>query len=165
MQVWPTFGATKKKGMASKLSSITLPKMQQTRSGKTPQLSVCVHSLLWFLSKEETRQWVRSNALSFLQAVLPEEPGLLHRGGDGGGDWQRMRGDWRRAYEDAMCKRITGLRDVKTQRKMWQRESESRSGEKTEVLGVGKGGQGVSWAKCVREQHNSAPQGWVQQTI
>lgn len=29
-----------------------------------------------------------SNALSFLRAVLPEEPGLLHRGGDGGGDCQ-----------------------------------------------------------------------------
>lgn len=52
-----------------------------------------MHNLLLFLSKEETRQTVRSNALSFLQAVLPEEPGLLHRGGDGGGDCQQVRGD------------------------------------------------------------------------
>lgn len=51
--------------------------------------------LIQFLSGQETRQKARSNALSFLQAMLPEELGLLHRGGEGGGDCQRVRGEGR----------------------------------------------------------------------
>lgn len=40
----------------------------------------------------------RSNALNFLRAVLPEEPRLLQRSGDEGGDCQR--GRERRRGED-----------------------------------------------------------------
>lgn len=85
------------KGTASKICSINLHKMQQTKCGKTPKaVGVCAYFTM-ILSKEETRQTVKSNALCFLQAVLPEEPGLLHRGGDEGGDCQRMRGEGRGA--------------------------------------------------------------------
>lgn len=69
---------------------------------------MCVRIIYYDFFKKETRQTVRSNALSFLQAVLPEEPGLLHRGGDGGGDCRCARGEGRRACEDAVCKRTAG---------------------------------------------------------
>lgn len=124
---------------------------------------VCAHNILWFLSQEETKQTVRSNALSFLHAVLPEEPGLLHRGGDGGGDCQRVRGDEHVRMQYASVFLCSEMRRWEGNGGREKVEAVERREQRVRLWK--ERGQEESWAKCVREQHNRAPQGWVQQTI
>lgn len=75
-----------------------------------------------FLSKEEARQIVRSNALSFLQAVLPENKCYCIEMG-------------RRLSERGERRGKTGMQGCSMQVYWWQTESEW---ERTEVLVGGK---------------------------
>lgn len=78
-------------------------------------------------------QTVRSNALSFLHTPLPEEPRLLHRGGDWGGGFQRVRVKKRTRG----CSTKVYLRALKCvdEKEMVER-SGSRIGERTQSCRV-----------------------------